>query len=379
MTTQQAVLTGLAVLASLGACAWLLHRRKAVPHPATRPASHDAHATDAHATGAPDAAGSGTTAPDPSALSIELVRRMQALALEAGTLEAEAAAAHPGHVEVVADAVTVLERIEREPRYTPRRPHLLPQLMQAANDERASHQAIADIIAQDPALAGNLLRIANSAMYRVQHRPLESIERAVARIGTDGIRMIIAAALVQPVMNAGTGMFGRFPAIAWEHTLLSASAASEHARVVERGDAFAAQLLGLLHGLASIIVLRVVRDAYARQPALKPDAATALGLLDTWTVPTARRVSVEWGLGEPLAEALRSLAAPGRRSGDGDAGLRRSLRFGRAAGALVMLRRHHRMSESEALAALEALEPGSTAPARIWQRINADDDAVQRR
>jgi HD-like signal output (HDOD) protein len=39
---------------------------------------------------------------------------------------------------------------------------LLPKLIQAVNDNQSSGRDIAALIGQDPALAGNLLRIANS-------------------------------------------------------------------------------------------------------------------------------------------------------------------------------------------------------------------------
>lgn len=370
MTTQLAVLTGLAVLALLSAGGWLLRRSRMVPWTRTPTPQHRARqiptAIDA------DAAARSLAS---TRMADDLVRRMQSLAFPDGSPEAEAADLHQGQVGVMAAAVTMLERIEHEPRYTPRRPQLLPRLMQAANDQVSSHQAIADIIAQDPALAGNLLRIANSAMYRVQAKPLESIERALARIGTDGIRMMIAAALVQPVMNTDDGVFGLFPALAWEHTLLSSKAASEYARRVERSDPFAAQLLGLLQGLASIIVLRVLRDEYARQPQLEPDAGIALGLLDTWTLPTAQRISDGWGLGDTLGETLRALGDGSPNAACSDP-LARSLRFGRATGALAMLRRHHVIGESEALAALEVMEPDCEAAGHIWMGLRAPGDGL---
>src|SRR5687768_5335875 len=55
-------------------------------------------------------------------------------------------------------------RIGTEPRYTPQRPSLLPQLMEVLSDEEASLRALSRIIAQDPQLTGELLRTANSAL-----------------------------------------------------------------------------------------------------------------------------------------------------------------------------------------------------------------------
>ena len=50
-------------------------------------------------------------------------------------------------------------------RQLPRRPQLLPQLIQTVNDDVASARVMAAIIGQDPVLTGNLLRIANSPAY----------------------------------------------------------------------------------------------------------------------------------------------------------------------------------------------------------------------
>ena len=79
---------------------------------------------------------------------------------------------------------------------------------------------ISRIIAQDPALTGNLLRIANSPIYRVSSLPVESIDRAVTLVGVQGIRSIIATALLQPVMSGRQRTFSRFPELVWEHTLV---------------------------------------------------------------------------------------------------------------------------------------------------------------
>ncbi len=269
------------------------------------------------------------------------------------------------HADVVARSVATLATIETQPRYTPRRPQLLPQLMRTVNDPNASGQAMAAIIAKDPALAGNLLRIASSALYCVQSRPVENIAHAVAMVGTDGIRQLIAAALVQPVMGAaGGGSFGRLAAIIWDHTLLSSAAAADHAAAVERDDAFSAQLLGLMQGLGSATVARVARDQYAKRPGLVPDASVVAALLDGWAAPTARRFAEKWTLPARICQALDD-----QQHGVEPDSLGRSLRFGRSAAALAMLCKHGRAEEGEALAALASIEPRGHATADIWRRL----------
>ena len=365
------VIAGLALFVLFAGTAWWLRRRRAIPAAASLPA---VAAGAPAASGAP-AAAPGRTPAEPARAAVAapqaraLLHHLYAIAFDDAQVEDAAATSPPTHALVAAETEAVLARIEAQPRYTPRRPQLLPQLMRAANGPDASLDAIARIIGQDPALSANLLRIANSPFYRVQARPVESLARATALLGLDGLRPVIAAALVQPVMRTGEGVFGRFPPVVWEHTQLAAAAAADLARGEGPDDAFAAQLLGLLQGLGAIIVVQVMRDQYARHPDLPPDARVAARLLDDWAAPTARRIADSWGLSERIGRALDAQEADATPADP----LGRALRVGRVAAALALLCRHERLADDEGQALLAAFVAGhgGTLPAHLWARLRA--------
>src|SRR5690606_18649563 len=146
-----------------------------------------------------------------------------------------------------------------------RRPHLLPALMRVTGSGDAPSSAIAALVQQDPTLTGNVLRIANSAFFAVPGKPLESVPRAITRLGTEGMRRIIAASLMQPVMDGERGAFASSAAVVWEHSLIAAAAAARYAGEFDAGLATAAHMAALVHGLGSIVVIHAVRDEYARQ------------------------------------------------------------------------------------------------------------------
>src|SRR6187399_2989270 len=129
----------------------------------------------------------------------EALRRFVAYALDDSPREALSRPLEPDHAPVFSAVQQILEKIEARPEYIPRRPSLLPKLMSTVNDADATMTEMSRIIAQDPALTGNLLRIANSPFYRAGSTPIESIDRAVTIVGVQGIRAIIAAALLQPL------------------------------------------------------------------------------------------------------------------------------------------------------------------------------------
>ena len=280
------------------------------------------------------------------------------------------------YARIEANTVAVLETLPDNHKHLPRRPLLLPQLLQAVNSDASSMSHIAAIIAQDPALTGNLLRIANSPAYRVQRDPIESIERAATVLGTLGIRSTITAALLQPVLSS-TGAFARFPDIIWEHTVRAASAAEAHAALTVDDDPFVAQLAGLLHGLGAIVVFRIARDEFAQHPGAKPSARLVTRLVESQAGPTAARIAAGWALSARLVQTL----AGERDSRDGrEAGsLGHSLYFGRVTAALALLMEAGLMTPAEALAQLPGRQRLPAQIEQIWERMTRGSERVEER
>ncbi|MCC5049062.1 HDOD domain-containing protein [Xanthomonas campestris] len=342
------------------------------------PVSESAPAAPAAgATAAPDGAATAMPAStaEPRAVMAEpppmrpLLRRMYAAVMDTPSLADADTAIDPAQATVLASAVSALDHVDMRPQLLPRRPHLLPQLMRAVNDPDASGRGIAAIIAQDPALAANLLRIANSALYRPQGGPLESLERAVVHIGTEGVRQIVAAAVMQPVLSLEGGLYARLPAAVWDYALRTATAAAAYVR--ERGgDTLSAQLAGLLQGLGAVVILRVLRDAYAEQPSVPYSLEVAAHLVDRHTAAVAKTIATAWELPAQLGTALDE-QRPEHDSTLLATSLGRALRYGRLAAALAMLARHGAETETHALSVLATLEPDEAANAALWQRLVA--------
>lgn len=297
----------------------------------------------------------------------EALRRLVAYALDDVPREALSKTPDPEHAPVFKAVQEILERIEARPEYIPRRPSLLPKLMATVNDNEATMAEMSRIIAQDPALTGNLLRIANSPIYRSSSLPVDSIDRAVTLVGVQGIRSIIATALLQPLMASGAGAFSKFPEVVWEHTLYAAMAGEAHATQVENAEPFVSQLIGLLYGLSAIVVFRIVRDQFAAHPHLNPDAGSIARLLETWVAPTAGRIAVSWELSTRVQYALESQTLAAELQMENSLG--RSLKFGRVTGSLIVLCRLGRITEQDARAIVVSGEGRRSQIERLWDRL----------
>jgi HD-like signal output (HDOD) protein len=276
-------------------------------------------------------------------------------------------AATPSELAELEPATRVLGDLELQAKYLPRRPSLLPRLMTAINSDSNSMRDMAKIIGEDGTLLGGLLRLANSAYYGVRrHKPIESLEKAVALVGTDGLRSLVATALLHPVMSGTRGPFSSFAEATWEHSQYSAACAELHAVQMEGADAFSARLLVLLRGLASNAVFRIARE-HCRVSNMPPAAMARL--LDDWVPSMALRIAENWQLPKDLCAVLSAPAEPG---------LARSLRFGRLAGALLVLVNCGHMRELSARAIILADDDRRAQVDRLWSRIAIQNLAATR-
>jgi HD-like signal output (HDOD) protein len=277
---------------------------------------------------------------------------------------------------IAENADEVFDKLATDPKYAMRRPMMLPQLLRAVHDKRSTQHQMANIFARDPALAGNLLKVANSPVYRVSEDPVESLDRAVAMLGTDGLHSLIATALVQPVFKLATTAYPRFPEIVWEHTFRSASASESHAAQVENGDPFAAQLLALTMGLGAIVIYRIVIDrSRTLLDGRAPHPAVIIALIESQCAGVAKRVAASWELSERVLTALEEQRprAAGQPHVD-PSPLGRSLAFGRKLAALAVLHEHGKVSEGTVRASMSLDGAVAEQFDSIWVKLINHED-----
>ena len=296
----------------------------------------------------------------PTLDSVEALRRLRGLELGAD-LHALSGQRDRAHEPIVAAALAAIGNPVSQRKYVPRRPNLLPELIRAIIDVGVSVRQLVPIVARDPALVGNLLKVANSSYYRVTQRAVETIERAIVVLGSDGLRSVMATALMQPIFHVpGAGGASRFPEIVWEHAVRSAHAAIPHAALVERVNPFAAELLTLISGLAEIVLFRAVLEHCPRPSAGEAvDPQVIASILDSESASFAWHLGADWRLSEEMLAALEEQMVSGAEPATP---LGRSLRFGRRAGALAVLHANSIITDASLKA---SLPPSGLSPAHL--------------
>lgn len=126
------------------------------------------------------------------------------------------------------------------------------------DDERSDANSISNVVMSDPGLAAQILRIANSAIYRFP-RKIDQIQRAIQVIGTSSV---YDYALVFGVSNAfskeqsGVVDLDKF----WEQSVCCAILARHIGALAGIKDADRLFISGLLHNIGELVVLKVNAD-----------------------------------------------------------------------------------------------------------------------
>lgn len=248
--------------------------------------------------------------------------------------------------------------------YFPRRPMQLPKLMQALNDTESTRSTLVGLIVADPSLAGSVLQRANNALYRTSREPVDSLDRAVQTLGVDGLRGLMAVAILQPVFRLPRGYFDNFADVTWEQAQRCAAGAQKYASVTRTADPFIAQLLGLLSSLARIVLFRLTVDMYRERPNVLPRAEVFIRAMQAHAPEVACRLAQSWELSDLATTALREQAdalSPGQMRPLG-----RAIYYGDLAGMLTVLgaRDAYSWDGAEALLITQGL-PRKTAHA-VW-------------
>jgi hypothetical protein len=224
----------------------------------------------------------------------------------------------------------------------PRAPHVVPQLMKTLRDESYSSADVADRISRDAVLTAEVVRSATSILQRDSDGEEIDLARAVAVIGTQGLRRAIANVVLRPIFDTrGSSLSARAATQIWKDADRKARLCGALAGQVGI-DPFDGYLAGLLHNSGWTAVLRAIDNledlaigaADIAHPEVVPQLIrrrdTLFGaLVGPWNLGTAMDgVAAEVGsvglenapspLGVALREAdrlaaLRALAPPGQR------------------------------------------------------------------
>lgn len=138
------------------------------------------------------------------------------------------------------------------------------KVLELTRSPGCSMESLAKVVAQDHAMALKLLRLANSAAFAAQGEPVDSVQKAVVRIGVEGIRQcVLNLSVIERFSTPLPG--GEYSMLdAWEHAIAVAGLAAELAAGAGPRQAEAAFTAGLLHDVGRLIYAEQLGEQYVQ-------------------------------------------------------------------------------------------------------------------
>jgi HD-like signal output (HDOD) protein/signal transduction histidine kinase len=143
----------------------------------------------------------------------------------------------------------------------PSLPHMLVKMLDVCHDNNADLQQLYRIVAEDAAITGRVLALANSPLY-YSVSPVNSLERAFLVLGWDTLKtLIITVAMEQFCSNFGTqhtAYLKRF----WMQSFSCALLCKSFATLTNFALPEQAYLAGLLHNVGSLVLQSQFPERY---------------------------------------------------------------------------------------------------------------------
>ena len=182
-------------------------------------------------------------------------------------------------------------------------PAIAGRVIKELTNPKSNAEDLAQIIRHDQALAGRILRIANSPVYR-RRIPTTSIDAAIVRMGRDLVKDLVISLSTQSLFRK----FDHFEEQLWGHAVATGIAATHVAAMSKKLDPAEAFVGGLLHDVGKIVLNNSSRARYrqATQKAIDSNVAYHIAETEEFNFhhgPVGAVLLEVWGLSQPLIDS----------------------------------------------------------------------------
>ncbi len=185
------------------------------------------------------------------------------------------------------------------------------EVLRLADDDNASLEDIATVISRDPALAGQILRVANSAVYGMGGHTT-GLARAASVLGLRTVKLLSLSfsVLTRPDLTDARAR------LVWRHTLATSALARAIASARDPRMADECFIVGLLGDLGRIALAE--HPAYADaigDPQAWLDSEDEMAAVGCTSDAVTAHILDGWGLPAVLGDAVRHRCDPGDAHG----------------------------------------------------------------
>ena len=198
-----------------------------------------------------------------------------------------------------------LKKKENRMNAVPRLPTVIPKLIRSLRDPDSAIRDYVNIVKKDPAMSAAVLKLANSAYFNPSNQHMGDIDRAVMLLGVAGLRSVLSAAVMQPIIQRDSPYFSLTGKRMWQHSLHCAIACEVTAP--KRGlEPFSMYLMGLVHDVGKITLFSELCKQFKLNGNQEQPGFHAFSpLMRTFAPQLGFLIARDWGLPDEVCDALK--------------------------------------------------------------------------
>jgi len=178
-------------------------------------------------------------------------------------------------------------------------------ILEKLNDPKSSVEEITRYIHEDPVIAAEVIKLSNSAYFKLTSKELTHLNEAIVILGFDNLKSMIANVLMKPVIQIKPIYFKMFGKQLWVHSQDCAIACKKQA-LAQDVDPFAAYLIGLVHDLGKVVIFNLLLKAFREvNPDIAPRPHVFARIIAEHTAKLSHLVAQSWDFPKLYLDALR--------------------------------------------------------------------------
>lgn len=197
----------------------------------------------------------------------------------------------------------------------PTLPHVATKVMRLVGDPETSAKDLQEAIITDQGMTGQILKIANSAMFGMK-REVRTLTHAIMLLGFDTIRSIVVAAATKN-MYTNKSATGFKEKLIWENSIGSALIARGIAEQFPNMDKEEAFIGGLMHNIGKTILNAKMPEEYSNVMATAYNEGLPIEVLERKDLGFDHAelgycILKQWNLSDSLAHSVRHYLEPAK-------------------------------------------------------------------
>lgn len=242
-------------------------------------------------------------------------------------------------------------------------PGIAVKVRRAIAREDVAMADVATIISADPAIAGRLIAVANSAVFGAASS-VDSVQGALVRMGLQRAQNIVISLATRNLYVARTPLIKDQLLRCWRHAIDIGSLAAVLGDLTPGLDEGVGMLIGLLHEIGAVPVLLAARD----YPDLAQTPGVLADILEAMVPTISQKILKDWDFGEEFLGAAAE-AESWWHEHEGDADYTDALIVAHLH-ALVKDREFKRLPRIDETPAFQKLALGQLGPALSLQVLD---------